>query len=66
MPAPGNLADPDYEPTDEDLERLMRDAFAGIREAREESLRQMRERIARLSAEVLERLHAEWPGPPGT
>ena len=48
-----NLADPDYEPTDEDLAELMRSAFAGLKEAREESLREMRARIARMSEEVL-------------
>lgn len=34
----GNLADPDYEPTDEELQQLARDAFADVpaqhREAR--------------------------------
>ena len=40
-----NLADPAYEPSDEELEGLVRDAFAGLAEAREESLRGMRARI---------------------
>ncbi len=51
-PAPVNLADPDQEPTDEDFARLMRDAFAGIREAQEASLVEMRARIARMQTEV--------------
>ena len=41
-----NLASPDYEPSDADLVELMHEAFAGVREANEESLRQLRERIA--------------------
>jgi hypothetical protein len=53
--APVNLADPDQEPTDEDFARLMRDAFAGIREAQEASLVEMRARIARMQKEVLAR-----------
>lgn len=51
IPAPVNLADPDQEPTDEDFARLMRDAFAGIREAQEASLVEMRARIARMQME---------------
>ena len=51
-----NFADPDYEPTDEDLEALMKEAFAGIREAREESLREMQARIAEAQAELRRRL----------
>lgn len=46
MSARGNLADPAYEPSDEDLAGLMHDAFEGVREAREESLRTMRDRAA--------------------
>lgn len=52
MKRPVNLADPEQEPTDEDFARLMRDAFAGIREAREASLVDMRARIARMQVEV--------------
>lgn len=47
-----NLADPAYEPTDEELAQLMRASFAGLAAAREESLRAMRARIAALTAEV--------------
>lgn len=50
MIAPGNLADPAYEPSDEDLGRLMHDAFSGLGPAREESLTAMRARIERLQA----------------
>ena len=41
-----NFADPEYEPTDEELAELMHEAFSGIQEAREQSLREMRARIA--------------------
>jgi hypothetical protein len=52
----GNLADPAYEPSDEELSGLMREAFGGLREAREKSLADMRARIAELEAEALARL----------
>lgn len=48
-----NLADADYEPTDEDLVELSREAFAGVREANERSLQKLRERIAKRSEEVI-------------
>jgi hypothetical protein len=60
MSARTNLADPDYEPSDDDLARLMHDAFAGLRDAREESLREMRARIERLQVEARARFAAEW------
>lgn len=47
-----NLADPAYEPSDEDLTGLMHEAFAGLREAREQSLVEMRARIAVLQREA--------------
>jgi len=46
-----NLADPDFEPTDEQLRGLSQRAFAGVREAHQESLRRLREEIARLREE---------------
>ena len=46
MPTRTNFAAPEYEPTDEDLAEGMREAFAGLSEAREQSLREMRARIA--------------------
>lgn len=58
MSARGNLADPAYEPSDEDLARLMHDAFEHVAEAREESLRAMRARIERLQAEARARSEA--------
>ena len=53
MPRRVNFADPEYEPSDEDLAELMHEAFAGIGEAREESLRAMRARIAAAQAELM-------------
>jgi hypothetical protein len=53
-----NLADPEYEPSDEDLARLMHEAFAGVAEAHDESLRAMRARIQRLQTEVRDRLES--------
>jgi hypothetical protein len=38
----------------------MHDAFAGLRDAREESLREMRVRIERLQVEARARFAAEW------
>lgn len=55
MPTPVNLADPSFEPSDDDLARLMHDAFGGLREAHEASLREMRARIQRLQAEARRR-----------
>ena len=58
MIARGNLADPAYEPSDDDLARLMQDAFRGLGDAREESLIAMRARIARLQTEARARFEA--------
>ena len=57
-----NLADPDREPTDEELTLLSREAFAGVPRANELALRTLREQIAEESKRVLERL-ATWEGP---
>ncbi|GDX83257.1 hypothetical protein LBMAG42_50680 [Deltaproteobacteria bacterium] len=61
MAARINLADPDYEPSDDDLARLMHDAFSGLRDAREESLRAMRARIERLQVDARARFAANQP-----
>lgn len=61
--ARGNLADPAYEPSDEDLARLMHDAFSGLGRAREESLAAMRARIERLQAEARARFDASRRAP---
>jgi hypothetical protein len=48
-----NLADPAFEPTDADLMELSREAFAGVREARDRTLEELRAKIATLRAQVL-------------
>jgi hypothetical protein len=53
-----NFADPGFEPTDDDLRALMTEAFAGLAGARQESLREMRERIRFAQAEAFERVKA--------
>ena len=54
-----NLADPDFEPTDEQLQELMRSAFAHLVEEDELRLRLMRERIAAGRIELLKQLRTE-------
>ncbi|MCL2450376.1 MAG: hypothetical protein FWD17_15625 [Polyangiaceae bacterium] len=54
-----NLADPDFEPTDEQLMELSKRAFAGVKERREVALARMRAEIAARSAEVLRQLEAQ-------
>lgn len=54
------LADPGFEPSDEDLQGISKRAFAHVREAREESLRRMREDIAAARESALERLRTRW------
>lgn len=52
---PTNLADPDYEPTDEDLVQIAQEAFAGIATARAASLEATRARIAVLREQARSR-----------
>jgi hypothetical protein len=61
--APVNLADPNVEPSDADLEGLVHRAFAGVRQAHEERLLRLREEIERQRAEVLRRLQTERSAP---
>jgi len=56
-----NLADPEYEPTDEDLQGLAREAFAHVRGAHERALSQLRDEIAVERAEVLARIRRAHP-----
>jgi hypothetical protein len=56
MVAPGNLADPDFEPSDEDLVGLSRRAFATVRSEHERALEKLRAEIDSTRAEVLLRL----------
>ena len=46
MTRPTNFADPDFEPSDDELAELMHEAFAGLAEARAQSDRELRARIA--------------------
>ena len=62
MEHPKRLADPDFEPTDEDLIGLSKRAFAHIPAAREESLRKMREEISAAGLAALARQRARRPG----
>ena len=48
-----NLADPDYEPTDEELAGLMKRAFAGLAEADAARVTNLRKTIAAKRAEAL-------------
>ena len=59
---PKRLADPDFEPTDEDLIGISQRAFAHIPAARAESLRKLREAIAAAGDAALEWLRAKRPG----
>jgi hypothetical protein len=55
MSGPINLADPSFEPTDEQLQDLSRRAFAGVAEANAEALVRLR---AQINAARQEALHA--------
>ena len=54
-----NLADPDFEPTDEQLQELMRQAFAHIPKQNEDRLRLMRDQILQGRIELLKQLRAQ-------
>jgi hypothetical protein len=51
-----NLADPAFEPTDDDLTALATRAFAHVPKAQEEALRKLRADIATARLAALERL----------
>jgi hypothetical protein len=55
---PRNLADPDYEPSDEELIGLSKRAFAGLEEAQRARLAKVRSDIARAREEALARLRS--------
>jgi hypothetical protein len=57
-----NLADPTFEPTDEDLIELARRAFAHVRSAQEETSRKLRAEIAAARQAALDRLRNLPPG----
>ena len=48
-----NLADPDFEPTDEQLTELAHRAFAGVAKSNERVLKELHARIAVEAAEAL-------------
>ena len=49
----GNLADPDYEPTDEELQELVHSAFADVAARNQEALRLVHVKIAALRADLM-------------
>jgi len=51
-----NLADPAFEPTDEQLQQLARDAFADVGERHRAALARLRARILAGRAEAMELL----------
>lgn len=53
-----NLADPDFEPTDAQLIGLSTRAFAGVREAHERQLRELRAKVEVARAAALAALAA--------
>ena len=61
MPDRINLADPDFEPSDEQLQELSRKSFAHVAEANRAAQRKLREDIARMSAEVRAASEAQAP-----
>ncbi|NOU31791.1 MAG: hypothetical protein HOO96_28140 [Polyangiaceae bacterium] len=58
--AHGNLADPDYEPSDEELEGLVHRAFSEAAARREKTMRRFQAEIEALRATVM----LEYPPPP--
>jgi hypothetical protein len=56
MSGPTNLADPSFEPTDEQLQELSRRAFAGVAEANAKILATLRVQIAAARQEALRAL----------
>jgi hypothetical protein len=51
-----NLADPSFEPTDDDLRQLSREAFADVSAQRREALARLRREVTALRAEALAHL----------
>ena len=56
MAGPINLADPSFEPTDEQLQELSKRAFAGVAAAHARSLARLRAQIAAARQEALRAL----------
>ena len=57
-----SLADPAFEPTDEDLTGLAKRAFAHVRKAQDEAASKLRADIAVARLAALERLRERKPG----
>ena len=53
LPSRPNFADPDYEPTDDDLVRLSHEAFAEVRQANDAALAALRREIVARGERVL-------------
>jgi hypothetical protein len=58
---PPNLGDPSVEPTDEELQGLAHDAFAGVGAALDRAREQLRARIRVLRAEALREASTSGP-----
>jgi len=56
-----NLADPAYEPSDDELRELARKAFEHVPQARRDANARLRAEIAKMRAEVLKRLRESEP-----
>lgn len=56
-----NLADPAYEPSDDELRELSKKAFEHVPQSRRETHARLRADIARMRAEVLKRLREAQP-----
>lgn len=56
MPSNVNFADPEFEPSDDELRELSREAFADVASLRAESNERLRARIAVLRGESFARL----------
>ena len=53
MASHGNLADPDYEPTDEELQELVHSAFSEVAARNHEALRVVHAKIAALRTDLM-------------
>jgi hypothetical protein len=57
---PANFGDPSFEPTDEQLQELSREAFADVTARRNAAAVRLRARIALLRKAALARVKADW------
>jgi hypothetical protein len=61
MATHGNLADPGYEPTDEELQELSRSAFKDVAKQHEQALSRLHAEIAALAVQARLRLESQSP-----